>query len=134
MKKQLRIERFKTTENSTIGMLFVDNVFVCFTLELAWRGNAPKRSCIPAGRYPIVFRNDPGSKYKYLHLHVRDVPGREWILFHIGNFPKDTLGCVLPGLTHGLDSVGGSTKAFNKLMDHLKGATQMSLTIENKTP
>lgn len=133
MKKNLRIDRFLMTAASTIGRLYVDDVFVCFTLELPWRGNAPRRSCIPAGRYPVVFREDPGSKYAYRHLHVREVPGREWILFHKGNTAEDTLGCILPGLSHSPDRVGESSMAFRKLMNALDGATQISLTIQSAT-
>jgi hypothetical protein len=129
MEKLIRIERFQKTGNSTIGRISVNGQFIGYTLELPWKNNANEISCIPTGQYPVAFRNDPGSKYKYRHLHVRNVPGRQWILVHKGNFPKDTLGCILPGLTFSPDYVGESSIAFRKLMNTLEGATSMTLTI-----
>lgn len=129
MEKLIRIERFQKTPNSTIGKISVNGLFICYCLELAWKNNAPRISCIPTGQYPVVFRDDPGSKYKYLHLHVRNVPGRQWILVHRGNTAKDTLGCILPGLSFRTDFVGESSIAFRKLMNTLEGATSMTLII-----
>lgn len=130
MKRSLVLVRDKRTERCTLGKLCLDGVPVCDTLELPWRENKSQISCIPCGTYPVVFREDPGSKYAYRHLHVQDVPGRSWILVHIGNYPEDTLGCILPGMTRGRDYVGHSGDAFNKLMALLEGSEEMTLTIE----
>jgi hypothetical protein len=127
--KQLKIARDLDSGVSTLGRLYVDGTYVCETLEPPWRGNEPRRSCIPEGAYPVVFRQEPGSKYRYRHLHVLGVPGRSLILVHIGNTPADTLGCILPGMTRGRDFVGRSGEAFNKLMALLDGAEKMTLTI-----
>lgn len=47
--------------------------------------------------------------------HVVDVPDRTDILIHPGNFPSDTLGCILVGQTKGTDYIGESRAAFDKL-------------------
>lgn len=129
MKKHLLLIRDKKTDRSTLGKLSVDGMYVCETLELPWRENQTGISCIPAGTYPVVFREDPGSKYPYPHLHVQNVPGRTWILFHIGNKPADTRGCILPGMSRAKDWVGDSAIAFNRLMELLEGAEEMELTV-----
>lgn len=86
----------------TLGELVIGN-FKCKTLELAWKHNAAKISCIPEGVYQVVPRNKP--RYGR-HLHITNVPNRSYILIHWGNYagsinPKtghsDIEGCVLVG-------------------------------------
>ena len=77
-------------------------VFRCKTLELAWRNNETRVSCIPTGTYKAVPRYSP--KYKE-HFHVQelnapDVNGRSMILIHQGNYNHDILGCILVGSEH----------------------------------
>lgn len=36
-------------------------------------------------------------------------------MFHWGNFPTETDGCVLVGLSHDVDEIGGSREAFESL-------------------
>lgn len=69
-------------------------VFDCVTMELPWKNNGKNISCIPVGIYTVVKHTSPkfGSCLKVL-----DVPGRSEILFHAGNYNKDTHGCILPG-------------------------------------
>jgi hypothetical protein len=132
MQKQIKIIRDIRDEAKTMGRIYVGGDFIGYTLELPWKDNQPRISCIPTGTYEVVFRDDPGSAYKYKHLHVKNVPGRSWILFHVGNFLKDTKGCILPGLSRSGQTVSSSRKAFNNLMDKLEGATSIKLVIENE--
>ena len=75
------------------------------TLELPDLDNAPRKSCIPTGDYPLR-KKASGRFYKryskrYDHKYVCqicEVPGRSQVLLHIGNFCKDSHGCVLVGL------------------------------------
>jgi hypothetical protein len=83
----------------TQGILLVfDNElnlkFQCCTLELPWRNNMRQVSCIPEGTYQVVRRNN--AKFKD-HYHVLQVPGRDFILIHPGNYTSQILGCILPG-------------------------------------
>lgn len=53
---------------------------------------------IPPGEYE-VFKRDP-EQYKgttYPDAFEVIVPGRIAILFHLGNYPQETKGCILPG-------------------------------------
>ena len=49
-------------------------------------------------------------------LWVKDVPGFEYILIHIGNDEDDTAGCLLLGSTADANKgfIGGSTGAYKK--------------------
>jgi len=90
--------RLKEDNNQTLGELNVYNgyekVFSCKTLELPDVMNIPFISCIPKGNYSVVPRIS--QKYKK-HFHIIDVPERDHILIHIGNYKNQTQGCVLVG-------------------------------------
>lgn len=92
------IIRQKYTDKQVTGILRVlenSNVLATFyTLELAWKNNEKKVSCIPKGKYICVARNS--QKYGK-HYHVTNVPNRDLILIHHGNFHTDILGCILIG-------------------------------------
>ena len=106
----------------TEGILYVIKngkiVFECVTLELPWRNNARRISCIPDGTYKCVKR--VSKKYGH-HWHVLDVPNRSLILIHSGNFNHHTLGCILVGKEFkdinkdGLEDVTSSVATMNEL-------------------
>lgn len=73
-----------------------EKIFEFRTLELPWRDNERNVSCIPAGEY-LVKKMHPTSKRKYQYFWVQDVPGRDSILFHPGNYTHQIRGCILPG-------------------------------------
>lgn len=112
----VEVKRYNYTDKSTIGRLYVDGVFECFTLELPYLDNANNVSSIPVGTYHYVKRQTEHSKYNYEHLHLKDVPNRDYILLHIGNYPIDTNGCILVGNAIGVDAVWNSKDTFDKLM------------------
>lgn len=92
------------TEKATYGEGTVLNganniVFEFKTLELPWKDNQRRISCIPEGEY-MVWKMKPTLKRKYEYFHVQDVPGRDAILFHPGNYTSQILGCILPGEKH----------------------------------
>lgn len=69
-------------------------LFKCKTLELPWLNNQKQKSCIPTGLYDVV----PRSSEKFTkHFHILNVPNREYILIHTGNYRTQILGCVLVG-------------------------------------
>jgi hypothetical protein len=73
-----------------------ETVFDFHTLELPNLDNQRRVSCIPEGTY-IVQKMLPTNKRPYDYFHVMDVPGRDAILFHPGNYTRKILGCILPG-------------------------------------
>jgi len=66
-----------------------------FTLENPWQSNRRNISCIPYGTYECCAFS--GMKYTDVYK-VLNVPNRDGILFHRGNYERDTRGCILPGL------------------------------------
>jgi len=131
-KANLLLIRDSFTEKSVIGKLYLNSEFYGHTLELAWKDNQKRVSCIPKGVYEVKKRHTQKSKYKYEHLHILDVPDRELILMHIGNYPKNSKGCILLGNTRALNFVGESRKAFYNLMYDLGSFEEIELVIKNR--
>ena len=108
---------------------------MCDTLELPYKDNQRSISCIPAGEYSARLRypRESGSR-DYLHILVKDVPNRDYILFHRGNTAKDSRGCILVGLKSQQDIVYNSTLALDLLIKEIinLGVTEMNLIIKNK--
>tara|TARA_R110000850_G_scaffold209179_2_gene335226 strand:- start:116 stop:589 length:474 start_codon:yes stop_codon:yes gene_type:complete len=120
---------------STLGKLFLNGEMFCDTLELPWLDNQRSISCIPEGEYNVRLRTAKESATRdYLHLLVQDVEGRSYILVHIGNYPKDTKGCILVGQSRQQDSVYNSRLAMELLIKEVLnlGGTNINLIIKNK--
>ena len=123
------------SKDSTIGELFINGERFCDTLENPWLDNQRNISCIPEGEYPVRLRLARESATRdYLHLLIQDVPNRDYILFHRGNFPKDTSGCILLGQGTQQDVVNNSTLAMDLVMKEILnlGGTNINLIIKNK--
>jgi hypothetical protein len=93
--KSVILKRILSNAYVTLGQLWIGGFPLLATLELPWRDNHKMVSCIPAGAYTIMRVNLPkfGTTYEVL-----GVPGRSEILFHKGNYPSHTEGCILVGL------------------------------------
>jgi len=120
---------------STLGELFLNGERICDTLENPWQDNQRNISCIPEGVYDVRLRLPRESATRdYMHLLVKDVPNRDYILLHIGNTAKDTSGCILVGLGSQQDAVNNSTLAMDLLIKELihLGAENINLIIKNK--
>jgi hypothetical protein len=61
---------------------------------------------------------------------VTGVPNHSGILFHIGNYNRDSEGCILVGLTSIPDGIGNSGDAFKALMELQRGRADFFLTVE----
>lgn len=93
----VKIDRFIANDKFTIGRVSIDGEFFCYSLELPWKDNKQWESCIPIGEYKC----EPYSSAKYYNVvQIKDVPHRELILIHVGNYLRDTLGCILLGDLH----------------------------------
>ena len=100
----------------TQGLLQINGETICYTIELPWLKNQRRISCIPEGRY--VLKKRFSQKFGW-HLHLIDVPGREFILIHpANNAKKELLGCIAPVSYHtGIGMGNYSRKALKKLTD-----------------
>lgn len=135
----LRVERRIFSPQSTIGRLFVDGAFQCFTLEPAWCTDDVKPRAIPEGTYNLI--NVRSEKHKRNVPHVEFVPGFDAIEIHPGNSPADTEGCLLVGRIIGPDKddwISQSQEAFYDLMEKLVPAWDRGETVDityvNKFP
>jgi hypothetical protein len=80
--------------DGTNGVLYANNSFQCYTIELPWEDNLPQHSCIPEGRYELKKRYS--TKFGQ-HLLVENVKGRALILIHPANDALEELrGCIAP--------------------------------------
>lgn len=113
---ELFLRRDDPNESRTIGRLFVNGVFECYTLEDAVR-KGPKvygKTAIPAGRYGVVITYSPRFR-KQLPLIV-GVPNFSGVRIHAGNTAADTEGCILVGEDRSTDAVLRSRSAMSKLL------------------
>ena len=117
----LTLTRLKTDPIATIGSLAYKGSNVCYTLE-------PTALEIPCGTYPVTFYDSPKEGYR-VPLLV-GVPGRDHIEIHIGNWAKDSLGCILVGMTDEVtDEIEHSKDAFQKLMFLIQDDQNLTITI-----
>lgn len=117
---KLEVHRRWLDAIATEGELWVDGVKEAYTLEPPFRSDDVKPRAIPCGTYQVKILLS--EKHNRFLPHVMDVPGFEAIEIHIGNWPKDTLGCLLVGTTRGDDAIFGSTAEFNSLYPRIKEA------------
>lgn len=147
--------RYKGTDY-TIGSLYVNDTYVCDTLEDRDRGLAQGMSvlsikarkvfgktAIPTGTYEIdmdtvstKFKSKMwASPYGGKIPRLLDVKGFSGVLMHVGNTASDSLGCVLVGENRVKGQVINSAKTFKSLMDnHLlpahKRGEKITITIK----
>jgi hypothetical protein len=134
-KINLLIIRDTFTEESTLGKLFLNGEYFCDTLENPWKNNVRNISCIPDGIYDVRLRLPRESASRdYLHLLVKEVPNRDYILFHRGNTSADTSGCILVGQTREQDRVNNSRLAMDLVIKEIinLGGENINLIIKNK--
>lgn len=115
---------------------FLLNDKVYWLVELPWKGNTKRISCIPEGEYECVRR--PSTKNLNAGIpdafEITGVSGRSDILFaHVGNSVKDILGCSAIGLDVDLhkETVVNSVAAVKQYMNDLKGVKAFTLIIKS---
>jgi hypothetical protein len=122
------LKRDTFTDKSTIGKLFIDGEFECFTLEDVVRETKVYgATAIPVGTYRVIV--DFSNHFQKDLPHVLDVPGFEGVRIHCGNTDKDTEGCILLGRTRGEDFIGESKLAFAAFFPSLQSAGEATITV-----
>jgi hypothetical protein len=125
---KLELKRLHRTNNSTIGELYVNGVFECYTLEDKEREVKIKNeTAIPKGVYIVGITLS--NRFKKMLPILMNVPNFEGVRIHPGNSNHDTEGCILVGTTRSVDFIGNSRKAFNKLFAKMKTAKDITITI-----
>ena len=134
---KLTVVRTQFGTDATNGLLFIDGIFECYTLEDQYQAvKVMHETCIPEGTYDIKFRKTGGfhakysERYKNAHygmLHIQDVPNFTYILIHTGNTDEHTSGCLIVGETQqdleiSKDGfIGSSTVAYKKMYAKVAG-------------
>ena len=134
---KLTVVRTQFGTDATNGLLFIDGIFECYTLEDQYQAvKVMHETCIPEGTYDINFRKTGGfhakysERYKNAHygmLHIQDVPNFTYILIHTGNTDEHTSGCLIVGETQqdlevSKDGfIGSSTVAYKKMYAKVAG-------------
>lgn len=119
MIKVVKITRGYKTAEVTLGILQIENMDhdPIYTLENPWLNNKPYISCIPEGDY--IAQPFNGAKYKDVY-EIVPVQDRSAILIHHGNYEKDTMGCVLVGLSSGMMDGKPAIMQSRNAMKYLK--------------
>lgn len=127
------IELIRLEENydhGTFGVLKINKMVFCVTLEPRDELNAPFISSIPAQQYMCtrVDSNRYGLTWK-----IDNVPGRTFILFHPGNVDEHTEGCILLaqhfGKLRGDRAVLNSGVTFKNFMNVTSDRVKLHLTV-----
>ena len=134
---QLDVIRTQFGKDATNGMLFIDGLFECYTLEDQYQAvKVMHETCIPEGTYDVQFRKTGGfhakysERYKNAHygmLHIQNVPNFTYILIHTGNTDEHTSGCLIVGesqqdLDISADGfIGSSAVAYKKMYRKVAG-------------
>lgn len=150
---KLKVDRRFKGDEYTIGSLYIDGVFFCDTLEDVDRGlkqntsldeikrvKVQHKTAIPRGEYEVTLkvkspRFSQKEQYKFCEGYLprlKNVPGFDGILIHIGNKPEHSSGCILVGENKVKGQVNNSTTIFKKLYEKLKKASDNNekITIE----
>lgn len=126
---KLTLVRTVLTEKSTTGILYIDGVKECFTLEdrvrelpfipvSVWKIFGV--TAIPCGTYSIEINLSP--KYNKEMIILLGVRGFSGVRIHSGNVAEDTEGCILVGTTVGKDRVNNSVEAMKSIYPKIKAA------------
>src|SRR5690606_37342915 len=106
----------------------VDGKLLCYTIELPWRDNKPRVSCIPEGKYELRKRY---SRRFGWHIEVMGVKDRNYILIHTANnAEKELAGCIAPVLRISGSGIGlDSRKAFDKVVAVVYGQIDRNVRV-----
>ena len=125
----LEVRRQPTANGSTLGSLYVDDEFECFTLEgpvrevpgqpvASWK--IPCETAIPCGTYLLTV--NLSNRFQKLLPQLLDVPGFAGVRIHSGNCSADTEGCILVGRRRKAATILESRLAFQSLFAKIQAA------------
>lgn len=134
---KLKIDRKYKKEGYTIGVMYINGIYFCETLEdkdreLAqhWTDAAVKiakiagKTAIPTGTYKVVLSYSPkfknkawAKKYGGLVPEIVNVKGFSGVRLHSGSKAEDTAGCPLLGENKIKGGLINSQKKYYEFMD-----------------
>jgi hypothetical protein len=107
----------------TTGQILTQGSLLTYCIELPWKNNHTRVSCIPEGRYRIIQRY---NEHFGAHFQLVDVPGRKEICIHPANDALLELkGCIAPvSMLRGEDRGCRSREALAKIVQSTLSAFQ----------
>ncbi len=144
---KLQAFRYNSDKDHSNSVFLVDGKYECDVLEDEYRPvKKMHETRIPDGTYNVEFRTEGGFHQRYLQkfgswhkgmLWIKDVPGFEYILIHIGNDDDDTSGCLVVGYAgrNNHNWISESTVAYKAFYPKVRNALLRGdkVTIEIKT-
>lgn len=119
----LVLKRIFQNDKYTIGKLYLNDTYLCDTLEPPKYVNHP---CIDKGTYRIGYQYS--NKFGLNMPFLLSVNGRVGIMIHPGNYPKDTHGCILVGRNLAKGSVSNSKQTFQNVNSIIQGVVNLTGT------
>jgi len=141
---RLELRRFVDDGEATLGILTVNGVFECFTVEDTHREvKVVGETCIPDGTYEIKLRDAGGMTKKYaarypFHkgmLHLQNVANFEYVYIHTGNTAQHSEGCILVNEAIDSDTMTGSKSRtayvtlYNKILSIIDTDDSVFITV-----
>lgn len=136
----LKLCRTSREQSGVFGTLQSDDgTFSCVTLEHAYPVFDGFASKIPVGTYTCVkgIHRLEGITDSFETFEITSIPGHSDILYHWGNYNKDSSGCVLLG--HAVQRadnadiytkmITNSKDTFQKFMSNLQGVDSFILVV-----
>ena len=119
-------------ETWTDGLIFINGVLLCRSIELRWANNERNVSCVPEGVYPVAIIQHP--KFGEC-LQINGVKGRSGILVHVANdAQKELRGCIAPVFSLSGNGKGlYSRMALNYIIENLKNSGEKEHFIDIKS-
>lgn len=148
---KLLLKRIALRDTYTIGKLYIDNHYFCDTLEDkvrdlnkdgdlndAGEGKVAGHTAIPYGTYKVTMdvqspKFSKRASYAWCKGYLPrllNVPHFDGIMIHSGNDATHTAGCILVGENRVKGQVLNSMNTLKRLYDILKGADDITITIE----
>jgi len=129
----MTLKRYAWRPNGVFSNLLLnDDSQFCVTLEHAYLGeDGGVTAKIPSGTYTCKrsMHELHGMTEPFETFQIMDVPGHDNILFHWGNFNKDSEGCVLLGRKDMIDMITDSRAMFSSFMKLHEGEDSFALTV-----
>ena len=148
---KLTLKRIALKPTYTIGKLYIDNHYFCDTLEDkvrdlnkdgdlndAGEGKVYSSTAIPYGTYKVTMdvqspKFSQRASYAWCKGYLPrllNVPHFEGIMIHAGNTADHSSGCILCGENRVKGQVLNSMNTLKRLVGILKGADDITITIE----
>jgi len=127
---QIKLKRYEFNDEYTVGKMYINDVYFCYTLEDVVRKGAKVngQTAIPVGTYDVII--DDSVRFGKPMPHILNVPNFTGVRIHAGNTSKDTDGCILLGHTYaGKNFIGNSKLAYNVFFNKLKEDKTASIII-----